>query len=399
MAGWDADRLVAEVERLALRGLPREALHAELAARVRSAVRVDAACWHGLDPHTLLMTSADPVELLQRGYLTSATEPGAARAVLASEYDRDDYNGFAVLARRRAPVGLLSDSTRGRPERSARYREFLAPAGTPYELRLAFVSKGRAWGCVVLHRAEGPDFTAQDVRTLTRLSRPIAEALRTSLRVDAARRSDDGHAPGLVLLGSRNAVELVTPTAEVFLEQLRGQSPATHEPIPVPVLTVASMARRRARFADAAPAPSLQVPTSGGWLSLHASVPRGAGHDQVAVVIQPAASDTSVGLELEAYGLTPRERQVSWLAVKGASTTTIADQLFLSPWTVQDHLKSAFEKTGTHSRRELRAKVFYEEYLPAIASRAPLAADGSLAPAGPPAPVPPPAGLVDRVAR
>ena len=378
MAEWDADRLVAEVERLALRGLPRDQLHSELASRVRRAVRVDAACWHGLDPHTLMMTTADPVELLEQGYLTPENEPDAARAVLSSEYDRDDYNAFAALAKRRAPVGLLSESTRGRPERSARYREFLRPRGTPYELRVAFVTRGRAFGCVVLHRSEGPDFTEREVRLLARLSRPVAEALRTSLRVDAARRDDHGYAPGMVLLGCRNEVELVTPPAERFLDRLRGQSPATHQPIPLPVLIVASMARRSARSEAAGPVPSLQVPTASGWLSLHASVPNGARQDQVAVVIQPAATDASVGLELEAYGLTAREREVARLAVKGASTAVIAEQLFLSPWTVQDHLKSAFEKTGTHSRRELRSKVFYEEYLPAMISRAPLDAGGSL---------------------
>jgi DNA-binding CsgD family transcriptional regulator len=120
-------------------------------------------------------------------------------------------------------------------------------------------------------------------------------------------------------------------------------------------------------------------------LSLHASVPWGARQDQVAVVIQHAANDTSVGLELEAHGLTEREREVTWLAVKGVSTAAIAEQLFLSPWTVQDHLKSAFEKTGTHSRRELRSKLFYEDYLPAIGRRAALDAGGSLIPprAGP----------------
>src|SRR5688500_14305578 len=123
MARWDADRLVAEVEHLALRGLPRDQLHSELASRIRRSLRVDAACWHGLDPDTLLMTTANPVELLEQGYLTPETEPDAGRAVLSSEYDRDDYNAFAVLARRRAPVGLLSESTRGRPERSARFRE------------------------------------------------------------------------------------------------------------------------------------------------------------------------------------------------------------------------------------------------------------------------------------
>lgn len=173
---------------------------------------------------------------------------------------------------------------------------------------------------------------------------------------------------------------MVTPPAEGSLDRLRGQSPATHEPIPLPVLAVASMARRNAQSDEAGPVPSRRSPPRADGCPCTRRSRGEARQDQVAVVIQPAAADTSIGLELEAYGLTEREREVSWLAVKGVSTAAIAEQLFLSPWTVQDHLKSAFEKTGTHSRRELRSKVFHEEYLPAIGSGAPLDAAGSLIP-------------------
>lgn len=97
------------------------------------------------------------------------TEPEAARVVLASEYERDDYNAWAALARRRAPVGILSEATRGRPERSARYREWLTPAGLPFEMRAAFVTRRRAWGCVGFHRSE----TSGDFQ---RPGRPVAGA-------------------------------------------------------------------------------------------------------------------------------------------------------------------------------------------------------------------------------
>lgn len=54
-------------------------------------------------------------------------------------------------------------------------------------------------------------------------------------------------------------------------------------------------------------------------------------------------------------------------------------RLVLARWTVQDHLKAIFHKTGTCSRRELRTQIFFEEYLPAMVTRAPLDADGALA--------------------
>jgi hypothetical protein len=59
-------------------------------------------------------------------------------------------------------------------------------------------------------------------------------------------------------------------------------------------------------------------------------------------------------------------------------TAAISEQLFISPWTVQDHCKAIFEKTGTRNRRELRSLVFFHDHLPAIAVRTPLDAGGHL---------------------
>jgi hypothetical protein len=84
MDRWGGDRLIAEVERLGARGLPYGDLHAELTGRIRRAFPVDAACWHGLDPDTRLLTTANPLELLAAGFITAETEAQAAGAVVAS---------------------------------------------------------------------------------------------------------------------------------------------------------------------------------------------------------------------------------------------------------------------------------------------------------------------------
>lgn len=376
VATWSEEQLLGDVERLAIRALPYDDFHRELTARIRRAMSIDAACWHGLDPDTLLLTTANPEELLAGGFLTPASEPLAADVVVTSEYLRADYNSFGSLARRRAPVGILSLATRGHPERSIRWREYLSVVGTPYEMRAAMVSRGRAWGCVVLHRTEGSgDFGPGDARLLARLSRPIADAMHQSLRTDAARRGEDDAAPGLLVLDRHDDVLMMTTRAAVLLQPLL-RSERIERVVPVAVLSLAATTRSAAGAGRTAPA--VHVPTEAGWLTLHGSVPDGVRAGTVAVIVQPTERSEAAPLRLQAYGLTAREREVALLVAQGLDTATIAARLFISAYTVQDHLKMIFAKTATNSRRELRARVFFSDQLPAIAARTRPDQDGHL---------------------
>jgi DNA-binding CsgD family transcriptional regulator len=372
MGAWSAERVLCDVEHVVARGLPRDELHRELAARLRRAFPFDAACWHGLDPDTLLLTTANPEELHAHGFLTEETEPLAAESVLSSEYIRPDVNTFTQLAHRRAPVGILTHATRARPERSPRFVDFLSLRGTPYEMRAVFRARGRAWGCIVLHRAEETgDFTPADARLLARLSRPIAEGIRSTLRVDAARREHEDGGPGLVVLDPGDEPVLINASANALLE-LFPPSRGARESVPFAIRTVAASARRSGKTQ------ALHIPTRSGWLLLHASLPEGRSYGQVAMVLQPARGEKALQLSLETVGLTRREREVATLVIRGASTKMISERLFLSPWTVQDHLKAIFDKTGTRSRRDLRALAFVNDCLPGMLARAPLDADGHL---------------------
>lgn len=81
-------------------------------------------------------------------------------------------------------------------------------------------------------------------------------------------------------------------------------------------------------------------------------------------MIQPAAASEVAPLVALAYGLSTRECAVTRLCIEGRSTKEMAAQLRMSTYTVQDHLKSIFAKTGVRSRGELVGQVFLQHRVP-----------------------------------
>jgi len=375
-AKWATDRLVDDVARLGARGLPREEYYAEVTARLRRVVPSAAACWHTVDPGTRLLTSDSPAELISRGILTEESATEAGQGIVASEYFVRDVNTFASLARKRVPVGTLTQATGGKLDRSVRYRHVLEPAGIPHELRAAFVTRGRCWGAVHIARLDGePDFTAEDVSALASITGIVAEGIRASLRFDAGRRGGaERTSPGLMLLGPRNEVEMITPPARELLDLMSsGTHSGSGEVPPNAVLALAEYTRRGPAGDEAR---TVAVPTGAGWITLHASLADGSTTGRVAIVVERSASPAATAVRLEAHGVTAREREIAGCLAAGLTNSEIAQQLVLSPYTVQDHIKSLLEKTGVSSRQELVARIFLDDYLPRIAAGAPLNSTG-----------------------
>ena len=374
---WSPERLVDEIDLLGARGLSRKEFFAELSPRLRKVIDNDASCWHTLDPHTRLLTSDAPEELIARGVFTPEEAVAAGEAIIRSEYLVEDINTFAGLASRRVPVGILDHVTRGAPESSARFRDLLLPADIPYELRAAFVIRGRVWGAVhIARRAASGPFAQRDADALAAVAGAIARGIRASLRFDAARRVTGAEAPGLVVLGPGDEVELITPPAPELLASMRSDGPAfTDDAMPSPVLALASFVRGAPEAAQGG-SNVVTVPGSDGWITLHASLPGEPGDGRVAIVLERAAGARSATVRLEAFGATPREREVATLLARGLSRAEIAEALVLSPHTVEDHVRSLYEKLGVASRQEFVARVFLDEYLPEVVRSTPLTSRG-----------------------
>jgi DNA-binding CsgD family transcriptional regulator len=102
--------------------------------------------------------------------------------------------------------------------------------------------------------------------------------------------------------------------------------------------------------------PSSRVHLEGGrWVTLRADriAAEGRAAGTIAVTIEVTSPADRLDVFCRAFGLSPRERELVGLVVGGHDSAEIAARMFLSPHTVQDHLKSVFAKTSTRSRRAL----------------------------------------------
>jgi DNA-binding CsgD family transcriptional regulator len=368
---WAPERLLDDLDRLALRAPTRVEFFDEAAARLQQAVPFDGACWHTLDPGSDLITQHRLQDL-----------PDRFPVLAHNEYAVDDVNKFGQLARAERKAATLMDATGGHPERSARYRDLLTPAGLGPELRSAFVADGTTWGALILVRHAGqPEFAGRDVELLAGASALFARAVRRGLIAEACESaSARPHAPGVVELDASGDIIRASSSAEPLLAELSGTT-VEEGARSASIHAVASATRTAISAHGAAGTPTLPssaVKTPAGtWLVLHGGLLGAPGSGEVAVFIQRAHPTLVAPLLLKAYGLTPREQEVTQLTLRGATATQAAQRLGISPHTVNDHLKSIFEKTGARTRGELSATLFFGEHLPRIQDRVTVGDDAS----------------------
>ena len=366
MASGQLPRVVDAVERVTARAADADELLEGVATEIGKVIPYDGAMWFGLDPTTLLAVSPARMEHLDDGYCNT---------FWFGEFHEHDANLFADLARGDASAATLRSATDNRPMRSARYRDFLQPQGYDDELRVVFRTAGKSWGVGALL----PRATIHTVRRPGR--RHPADHLADRRRGVPHACGLDGARPGVHArtradaVQPRGAIISANEAASRWLAEIYGGDPSTNwfeilaglqcpdVDAAIPIIPLIARAHAVASGRDAREARLRLRDRSGRWLVLHASVLDSASGDgNVAIVVEPAKSADLAPIIIEAYGLTPRERDVVRAIARGTSTPDIAAQLFLSAHTVRDYIKSVFDKVGVSSRGELVAKLFAEHY-------------------------------------
>ena len=331
-----------QMERLAGAAIDHVSFLEEAHKILRRTVEFDASSFATTDPATVLPTCCIMPEM--------GHDPDRESLIFRSEYLEDDLNRFADIALQQLPAATLQATSGGDLDRSWRYRTMLSHFGVRDELRLACVTRGRCWANVALYRLSG-GFSGDEVAALAALAPTMADGIRLSLLRTATQRSSDD-APGMLVLNG-DAIESTSEAAERWLDRLQ------QDRVPTSVLALAA----RARASDA-PVTGRAPLSAGGWIRLHASRMKGLSESAVGVILEAAQPIHLADIVAGALGLTRREREVVEHVLQGRATKQIATLMGVSAYTVQDHLKAIFDKTGVRSRGELASLLLHDHYEP-----------------------------------
>ncbi|MDQ1480795.1 MAG: hypothetical protein QOI44_1656 [Actinomycetota bacterium] len=329
----------------------------------------DGAGWFAVDPVTRLASAPSRVEGL---------DAGMCDVFWHLEFHAQDSGLFHDLARG-AGAAALRLSLDDCPARSARYRDFMQPQGYDDELRGVFQTGENTWGFVDLYREPThAAFDADDVTVVKSISGAVAAALRSHAR-EANPWLGQPSSPGLLVIDQTGRAVSANADAMLWLRELWPMAPEPTElesldvfemrdidlGVPTALFALVARARAVAQGRERTPSRIRLRDRRGRWLVLHASPltsPGSADDGLVALVIEAAKSAEIAPIIIEAYSLTPRERDVLGAIARGSSTLEIAAELFLSPHTVRDYIKTVFEKIGVSSRAELVSRLFAEHY-------------------------------------
>jgi len=328
------------LEKLSESHLDGEAMRHEAIGELQRIIGFDRWCWPLADPETLLPSG---------GIAEHDFGPGVPRS-LELEYSGNDFAAKHVLARRVNSAASLSGETAGDLARSPRWDEVMRPVGIGDVAAVACRDALGCWGWIEAYRdTTDRAFDEEELELLADVARQMAPVLRRS-RAKVRNPAEEAAPTGVLVLDGQLRVSRSTEAAFRWIAALPAAPMFTAWGILPPVVyPIVTMARTTGQ------AHALEQTADGRWLMIEASAVADAGEDDVAVTFRGATPGETFVVLCRAYALTRRERDIVRTVIVGLDTRAIAERLFISRHTVQDHLKSIFDKTGVRSRRELLA--------------------------------------------
>jgi len=407
---WTRPRASERIDEICAAPLDATALRRQALDAMRAVIEFDDFAWLLTDPVTTVGVSP----LAQVPSLTEL--PQLIKAKYATGLNR-----WTTLLGASPPVGLLHEATSGDLVRSRVWREVTSRYAVGDVASVVFADRFGCWGFLDLWRNEsrGP-FSGADAEFLAQVAPSLTTALRLCqsrafVRVATPHRQE--HGPVVLTLDDDLRIHSRTSASKAWLVRLLPPVPS-EEPVPASVYNVAAQLLATDAGVDAHPASARVHLADGFWLTVRAArlaaeqqvepasaseraaVDRGPDMDlelarpgslggapvdttpsigvsadvpvpgpTLVVTIEETSAAERLELFARTFGLTPREDELLGLLAIGGHTRSIARQMGVSELTVQDHLKSIFDKTDAHDRVSVLSRALGTRRGPALEDR------------------------------
>jgi DNA-binding CsgD family transcriptional regulator len=315
---------------------------------LRAAIGFDAHVWLltdpstavGSDPHADVPALRELPTLIKYKYLSAP-------------------NRWTELLQHGVVAASLAAVTGNDLSRSRVWQQVMSQYGVTDVASVVLADRNGCWGFLDLWRTSDsihPTFEPEELSYLAELAESMTAGLRhaqaatfSAIPADPVRESG----PVVLLLNDDLQVQSQTPAAEGWLQTLVPGT-GSRRPIPASVYNVAAQLlatesgvdrhepRTRVHLADSV------------WLTARAA----RLGSRIVVSLEPSSPAERLDMFALAHGMSDRETELLRMLADGSDTRTIAERMFLSELTVQDHLKSVFAKSRTHNRRTLLAQIF-----------------------------------------
>lgn len=308
----------------------------------------------GFDAHVWIMT--DPVTCVGSAPLAEVPCLPELPAAIGLKY-LTDVNRWTQLIGERRTVASLTGSTGGDRSRSLVWRELLSRYDIGDVASSVYVDRFGCWGFLDLWRTEeSGTFSEGDCRFLAAIAPFVTDGLRACVAAKflaPAVVQARGLGPVVLVLDDELRVISQTAASQDWLNALLPAQPG-RAPIPASAYNVAGQLLALEQGVDDHRATARVHLGEGFWVTVRAArLGATEGSPGIAVTLEESSPPERLDMYARASGLSNREAELLGLLAAGGDTRDLAARMTVSENTVQDHLKSIFDKTGARNRATL----------------------------------------------
>jgi DNA-binding CsgD family transcriptional regulator len=288
-------------------------------------------------------------------------------------YKTDPF--FKTISNLKAVVTTGNIISFGDLIKSEYYNDFLEPQSIHYQMTIYLRSGGKLLGALALFRSKSEkDFSLHENAKGELLASQLTGALEKSIYIDKVNKSKevinsicpDLPYKGLIVLDESLEPVYINEEAKKTIPSLTEERELWEDslfPLPKELyiqckqLTECSKqgedssTSREAKILDK----STGQTTSTNLRLINYSRDSGL----YLICMNQNESGSLLANHLKQFGLTRRELEVTGLVCEGFKNSEIGEKLFISEYTVENHLRSIYEKLGVKNRTSMAYKVMY----------------------------------------